>query len=127
MIDTFRHLSFNRLNLLKTVYQLFQVVQSETPIIDHTGKPMEAIDVFSKTIQCFRDHVKKSIKTKRHITVQDDQLFFVFTIPAPGTDAAKKFMKDAATDVRIIIYKLFYLFAKEATNTVCTNHLNFFN
>lgn len=79
-----------------------QVVRSNTPIIDFTEKQMEAIEVFTKIIEYFKSHVKNSIKEKTGIAVTDGQLFFVFTIPAPGTEAAEKFIQGAAKKAGIM-------------------------
>ncbi|XP_052067532.1 heat shock 70 kDa protein 12A-like [Mytilus californianus] len=79
-----------------------QLVRSNTPIIDFTEKQMEAMEVYTKIIQYFKSHVKGSIKKKTGIAVKDDQLFFVFTIPAAGTDAAEKFIQEAAKHAEIM-------------------------
>jgi hypothetical protein len=77
---------------------------------DERGKPMKAIDVFSRSIEFLKEHllgvlVEQGMKDKDEAM---EQTRWVLTVPAIWTDPAKEFMKEAATRVLILILLLYH-------------------
>lgn len=78
---------------------LFQSLQLHTPIKDLNGKTLPAIKVFSESIKYLANKVYKSIKDA-HDGIRMDDIRYVLTVPAIWDDAAKKFMQEAAYEVK---------------------------
>ena len=62
---------------------------------DNTGKPMQAIKVFSESVRFLKDHFLKSAKVA-HFDLNDGDIHWVLTIPAIWKDNAKQFMRETA-------------------------------
>lgn len=69
-------------------------------IDDELGKPLPAIDIFSKSIKYLKDHFLKQIK-KNGISIRSNEIRWVLTVPAIWNDSAKFFMRKAAVKVNI--------------------------
>lgn len=80
---------------------IFQRVTRSTEIKDVTGKSMEAIKVFSIAIKFLKSQLLKKIQERLKNALQDDDLYFVLTVPAIWDDPAKQFMREAAEKVRL--------------------------
>ena len=62
---------------------------------------MLAKKVFSESIRFLKEHLMEALsKRKTLFTVED--IHWVLTVPAIWSDAAKQFMREAATEVRSI-------------------------
>lgn len=70
---------------------------------DISGKPMNAVDVFSLSIKALVDHFMATVK-KQVIGLTFQEIRWVLTIPAIWTDAAKQFMRECAEKVTIIAF-----------------------
>ena len=67
-------------------------------IADETGKELPALTVFSKSIQCLKDHLITLLR-KKDFDPKDHEIKWVLTVPAIWDDTAKGFMREAATKV----------------------------
>lgn len=78
----------------------FQEISLEMTIQDITGKDMPAIKVFSESIRFLKEHFLQMFTCKKlGFTVKD--VFFVITVPAIWSDAAKQFMRVASEKVSL--------------------------
>ena len=67
-------------------------------IQDVSGKDIPAITVFTETIKYLKDHFLKMLNDRKlGFTMKD--IFFVITVPAIWSDAAKQFMRVASERV----------------------------
>jgi len=67
---------------------------------DAEDKPLSAKDVFSVVIGHLKDCVLEHVR-RQNPSIQDDDILYVLTVPAIWSDAAKQFMREAATDPSI--------------------------
>ena len=70
----------------------------DTLIGDATGKNLDAITVFSTSIEYITDHLFKSL-SDNFPEIERDDIHFVLTVPAIWNDIAKRFMAEAAVRV----------------------------
>lgn len=77
-------------------------------IEDHLGKPLAALEVFSKSLAYMKEEVLKKLKSTleekeeyRDILISSENIHWIVTVPAIWDDYAKKFMRDAAEKVNI--------------------------
>lgn len=77
-------------------------------IEDHLGKPLAALEVFSKSLNYMREEVLKklrcTVKEKKEckdVLITAENIHWIVTVPAIWDDYAKKFMRDAAEKVNI--------------------------
>lgn len=75
---------------------------------DHLGKPLAALEVFSKSLCYMKEEVLKKLKCTveekeeyRDILISSENIHWIVTVPAIWDDYAKKFMRDAAEKVNI--------------------------
>ena len=68
-------------------------------IEDATGKPMEAMSVFSLCIKHLKDEVVKELNKGVVGEIQLSDIQFILTVPAIWNDTAKMFMREAAIKV----------------------------
>ena len=67
-------------------------------ISDVTGKKILAMKVFTESIKFLKDHCLKMFEDRGlQFTIKD--IFFVITVPAIWSDAAKQFMRNASEGV----------------------------
>lgn len=90
----------------------------KTPIADETGKKLPAIDVFSKSIECLKNHLK-DLLLERNITLKDHEALWVLTVPAIWDDTAKGFMRQAAKNAGIPLKHLKIALEPEAASLYC--------
>ncbi|CAG2215852.1 Heat shock 70 kDa protein 12B [Mytilus edulis] len=79
-------------------------------ILDVTGKELPAIKVFTESIRFLKDHFLEMFTDKKlGFTIND--VFFVITVPAIWSDAAKQFMRVASEKIiyRFCDYRSCYL------------------
>jgi molecular chaperone DnaK (HSP70) len=63
------------------------------------GKSMQALTVFSLAIRYLKEHCLAKIQAYMGGEIQDEDLYFVLTVPAIWDDPAKQFMREAAEKV----------------------------
>jgi len=79
-------------------------------LTDVSGKKLDALTVFSRSIEFFRDHLTSTIKD-RLPELQDNDIGWILTVPAIWSDSAKKFMRLAAERVRCLKSQLIFVFS----------------
>ena len=72
---------------------------------DENKKDMPALQVFSSAIKYLKDHLSKEVD-KKMTRFEENDIFWVLTVPAIWTDAAKKFMREAAQKVNISLFHM---------------------
>ena len=100
-------------------YLCAQNLTREAKLEDDKGLVMPAMTVFSESIRCLKDHMIRECNERTNNTqlvyqrpvfqdeekpllrVEDDDVFWVLTVPAIWDDAAKQFMREAAVNVNI--------------------------
>ncbi|KAL3859667.1 hypothetical protein ACJMK2_009875 [Sinanodonta woodiana] len=87
-------------------------------IEDETGRKMAAIDVFSLSIRCLKNHMTEMLK-KQGTGVKDTEIHWVLTVPAIWSDAAKQFMREAAEKAGIPSNQLCIALEPEAASMFC--------
>ncbi|XP_053388660.1 heat shock 70 kDa protein 12B-like, partial [Mercenaria mercenaria] len=70
-------------------------LSASTLIKDKQNKAFPAIEVFSKSIICLKDHLLNELKRKG-TRVGTDDILYVLTVPDIWNDNAKDFMRQAA-------------------------------
>ena len=68
-------------------------------IEDATGKPMEAMLVFSLCIKHLKDEIVKELNKGLATDIHLSDVQFILTVPAIWNDTAKMFMREAAIKV----------------------------
>lgn len=78
-----------------------QSINMDTMIEDHLKNPIKALEVFSLSIQCLK---KKCIDffQKNHVSVANDDIQWILSVPAIWGESAKQFMRMAAEQVGYI-------------------------
>jgi hypothetical protein len=66
---------------------------------DKTGKPCSAVEVFTLSIKASVDSLMKVLE-KAGTGVGDDDILWIFIVPATWTDNARQLMKESAENVR---------------------------
>jgi vacuolar-type H+-ATPase subunit F/Vma7 len=67
------------------------------------GKEMQALTVFSLAIRYMKEHLQEKLQVAVKRMIQDEDLYFVLTVPAIWDDPAKQFMRVAAEQVPCFI------------------------
>ena len=63
------------------------------------GKSMQALTVFSLAIRYLKEHLQGKLQGAVKGMIQDEDIYFVLTVPAIWDDPAKQFMRVAAEQV----------------------------
>ena len=79
-----------------------QEIRGDSVIMDENGKKMEAIKVFGYSIQYLKQYLMKLID-KSHAGFRESDIRWVITVPAIWKDSAKKFMRQAAEQVSLVV------------------------
>ncbi|KAK3587988.1 hypothetical protein CHS0354_014507 [Potamilus streckersoni] len=79
---------------------------------------MLALDVFALSIKCLKNHLMKELK-KKGTGLNEEDIFWILTVPAIWNDAAKQFMREAATKAGIHTEKLELALEPEAASLFC--------
>lgn len=74
---------------IKTVPFAFQEITADLELTDISGKKLDALTVFSRTIEFFRYHLMTAISNENP-SIKDKQIGWVITVPAIWCDSAKK-------------------------------------
>lgn len=72
-------------------------------IEDVCGKKVPAIIVFTEAIRFLKNHCL-GVFNERDLKFTINDIFFVITVPAIWTDAAKQFMREASERVIVVYY-----------------------
>lgn len=92
-------------------------------ILDVTGKELPAIKVFTESIRFLKDHFLEMFTDKKlGFTIND--VFFVITVPAIWSDAAKQFMRVASE--KVIYLQLIDIVEKSAEKVQSLNNRKVF-
>ncbi|XP_045193641.2 heat shock 70 kDa protein 12A-like [Mercenaria mercenaria] len=89
-----------------------------TLISDETGKQLPALTVFSKSIECLKNHLI-DLLGKKNFDVKEDEIKWVLTVPAIWDDTAKGFMREAAKEAGIPSHHLTIALEPEAASLFC--------
>lgn len=74
----------------------FQEFPSDLTLTDISGNTLDALTVFTRTMEYFRNHLIASIKLPE---IRVTEIGWVITVPAIWSDSGKKFMRLAAEKV----------------------------
>lgn len=80
---------------------IFQNLSKSTMVDDINGKSMQALEVFSLSIEYFKNHLLETIRTRAE-SVDLGYIHFVITVPTIWNDSAKQFMREAAVLVSML-------------------------
>jgi len=70
------------------------------------GKSMQALIVFSLAIRYLKEHLLEKMQKGVKGMIQDEDLYFVLTVPAIWDDPSKQFMREAAE--KVLCFNLYY-------------------
>ncbi|KAL2081066.1 hypothetical protein ACEWY4_022919 [Coilia grayii] len=80
-----------------------KVIEGDLQLTTTNGKQMSAIKVFSESLKYLKNHALRKIENFSQGTkLQDSDITWVLTVPAIWTNAAKQFMRDAATKAGLV-------------------------
>ncbi|XP_053400870.1 heat shock 70 kDa protein 12B-like [Mercenaria mercenaria] len=89
-----------------------------TLLHDHEGKSMPALDVFAMCLRYIRKHLLDAID-KQGMSLKDNEVVWVITVPAIWSDPAKQFMREAAVQSGISNEHLILALEPEAASIYC--------
>ena len=81
-----------------SMFSSFKEICVDTVMSEENGKELEAIKVFQYSIQYLKDHLVETVR-KTLNDIREDDIRWVITVPAIWNDSAKKFMRQAASQV----------------------------
>lgn len=87
-----------------------------TMIKDDNGKEMPALEIISLVIECLKDQLLETLKSKG-IGVVNDNIHWVLTVQAIWTEPVKQFMREAAEKVTgiCLFFIIFYQIVRGIT------------
>ena len=95
-------------------------ISRDLHIKDEMGKSLQALKVFSLSIEYLANDVIASIQTSLSgDKLKKSDINWVLTVPAIWSDAAKQFMREAAKEAQIDMEKLAIVFEPEAASVYC--------
>lgn len=84
----------------------FQSFGNSVEVEDHLGKPLAALEVFSKSLNYMREKVMEMLrKDDTHVANNKDIIEWIITVPAIWEEIAKQFVRKAAKKVNITLLK----------------------
>lgn len=89
---------------------VLQTLGSSMEIKDHMGKPLAALEVFSKSLEYMKEKVLEKIQEKYEDLVpviKAERIHWIVTVPAIWDEFAKQFMREAAEKVRMYFSAFF--------------------
>ena len=81
---------------------LFQDITKDTTILAVNGKEVSAMKVFALSLKFFREHALQELNDQSTVTLKNEDIRWVITVPAIWRESAKQFMRQAAYQVREI-------------------------
>ncbi|XP_071120499.1 heat shock 70 kDa protein 12A-like isoform X2 [Mytilus edulis] len=97
-------------------------ITRDIKIKDVCDKEMEALTVFQSVIQFLKDQLLIKISEKIKV-IEENDLFYVLTVPAVWEDSAKQFMREAATKAGIKSGHLSIALEPEAAAIYCQHFM----
>lgn len=87
------------------------MLESSMEIEDHLGKPLTAIDVFSKSLHYIKKVVLKELESAKADEgegnlIAEENIHWIVTVPAIWDEFAKQFMREAAEKVGFISFMI---------------------
>lgn len=87
---------------------VLQTLGSSMEIKDHMGKPLAALEVFSKSLEYMKEMVLEKIQEKyEDLVIKEERIHWIVTVPAIWDEFAKQFMREAAEKVNIYLSAFF--------------------
>jgi hypothetical protein len=86
------------MNTFLSIHLKFQKLSRETKLKDIEGKEISAMKIFTLVIKYLRGNLIDEVRRSK-TNIEDHEIFWVLTVPAIWSDAAKQFMREAATNV----------------------------
>ena len=77
----------------------FQEISRTIQLEDEMGKQLPAIKVFELAIAFLKDDLLKECEKKVADVIEDNDVYWVLTVPSIWTATAKQFMREAALKV----------------------------
>eukprot|EP00105_Crassostrea_gigas_P003583 XP_011416486.1 PREDICTED: uncharacterized protein LOC105320306 [Crassostrea gigas] len=79
-----------------------ETLGSSMEIKDHMGKPLAALEVFSKSLEYMKEMVLEKIQEKyEDLVIKEERIHWIVTVPAIWDEFAKQFMREAAEKASI--------------------------
>lgn len=82
----------------------FQDLTKDTMLTASNGEMFPALRVFALALRFFKEHALQQLSDQSGITVINDDVRWVITVPAIWKAPAKQFMRQAAYEVRHVGY-----------------------
>ena len=79
----------------------FQEIRGDAKLKEENGKELQSLTVFRYTIQYLKQHLVNVVRNSSP-DVRDTDVRWVITVPAIWKDSAKKFMRQAAEEVKML-------------------------
>lgn len=79
---------------------IFQEIKDDLQLTDASGKKLDAILVFARSLEYFKNHLLSFVKDQLP-EVKPREIGWVITVPAIWNDSAKKLMRKAAEMVNV--------------------------
>lgn len=107
-VEDKRHEQYRFFKNFKMKLHPEKLFESSMDIEDHLGKPLAALEVFSKSLDYMKEEVLKKLKCTveekeeySDILISAENIHWIVTVPAIWNDFAKKFMREAAEKANI--------------------------
>ncbi|ELT96722.1 hypothetical protein CAPTEDRAFT_196633 [Capitella teleta] len=91
-----------------SLYERFKMQLKHTGKLDRDSMSMASnqrslplMDIFTMTIRYLKDHLLESVNKRHGRSVDSEKIRWVITVPAIWSDAAKQFMREAASKLMI--------------------------
>lgn len=78
-----------------------QEIRGDAKLKEENGKELKSLTVFRYTIQYLKQHLVNMVRNSSP-DVRDTDIRWVITVPAIWKDSAKKFMRQAAEEVKMV-------------------------
>lgn len=108
LVEDEKHEHFRFFKNFKMKLHREKLFESSMEVEDHLGKPLAALEVFSKSLYYMKEEVLKKLKCTveekeeyKDILITTENIHWIVTVPAIWDDYAKKFMRDAAEKANI--------------------------
>ncbi|XP_060557878.1 heat shock 70 kDa protein 12A-like [Ruditapes philippinarum] len=102
----------------KMILHQKKTLSRKTLLYDENKKALSALHVFSSAIKFLKDHLCNEM-SKKMTEFEERDIFWMLTVPAIWTDAAKKFMREAALEAGIQSDCLSLALEPEAASIFC--------
>lgn len=101
-VDDEKHESIRFFRNFKMKLLKKETLGSSMEIKDHMGKPLAALEVFSKSLEYMKEMVLEKIQEKyEDLVIKEERIHWIVTVPAIWDEFAKQFMREAAEKASI--------------------------